>query len=252
MAPSKKAAGKSRPRKASAARAKPATRAKPASRPASRPAARKASPAKAAPRAKASPARPAPPPPTDAPIIPFADQRAWSAWLASHHATSNGVWIKMARLASGVRSVTHPEALDVALCWGWIDGQRRSLDGTYFLQKFTPRRARSMWSKINRDKVLAFIASGAMKPPGLAEIERARRDGRWDAAYDGQSKAEVPDDLAAALAASPRAAAFWPTLDSRNRYAVLHRIHTARKPETRAARIARFVDMLARGEKLHP
>lgn len=207
-------------------------------------------PSKAPRRAKAPTSHPAPP--TDAPILPFATQKAWAKWVAANHAKSRGVWIKMARVSSGIRSVTYPEALDVAICWGWIDGQRRSLDDTSYLQKFTPRGVRSMWSKINRDKALAFIAAGEMKPAGLAEVERARRDGRWDAAYDSPSKAKVPDDLAAALAASPRAAAAWPTLDSRNRYAVLHRVHNAKKPETRAARIARFVEMLARGEKLHP
>lgn len=188
----------------------------------------------------------------EVPVIAFARPGDWADWLAGNHASSSGVWLKLAKKASGVASVTYAEALEVALAWGWIDGQKQSHDDAAWLQKFTPRGARSIWSKVNREKALALIASGDMKPPGLAEVERAKQDGRWDAAYDSQSKATVPEDLAAALAANPRAAEFFSTLNAANRYAVLFRVHTAKKPETRARRIAQFVEMLARGEKLHP
>jgi len=177
---------------------------------------------------------------------------AWERWLKRHHATAAGVWIRMAKKASGIASIDHPEALEVALCYGWIDGQRKGEDAEHFLQRFTPRTARSTWSKINRDKVLRLIDEGRMQPAGLAEIERARADGRWDAAYDAQSVATVPPDLQAALDANRKAKAFFATLDSRNRYAVLFRTQGAKKPETRARRIAQFVEMLAKGEKLHP
>jgi len=158
----------------------------------------------------------------------------------------------MAKKDSGIASVNHPEALEVALCYGWIDGQRKAEDDKYFLQRFTPRTLRSTWSKINRDKALKLIEEGRMQPAGLAEVDRARSDGRWDAAYDAQSVATVPPDLQAALNANPKAAAFFAKLDSRNRYAVLFRTQGAKKPETRARRIAQFVEMLAKGEKIHP
>ncbi|WP_437683998.1 YdeI/OmpD-associated family protein [Sorangium sp. So ce131] len=185
-------------------------------------------------------------------MVAFAQPRAWADWLASNHASSRGVWLKLAKKGSGVASVTYAEALEVALAWGWIDGQKRPLDDAFWLQKFTPRGPKSVWSKINRDKALALIAAGEMKPPGLAQVERAQQDGRWDAAYDSPSRAAVPDDLSAALAANPRAAAFFAALNAANRYAVLFRVHTAKKPETRQKRIALFVEMLARHEKLHP
>ncbi|MDI1479634.1 YdeI/OmpD-associated family protein [Polyangium sp. y55x31] len=188
----------------------------------------------------------------DAPIVAFDGPRAWSTWLAANHASSRGVWLKLAKKASGVASVTYPEAVDVALVWGWIDGQKRSFDETAWLQKFTPRSAKSIWSKINREKALALIASGEMQPPGLAEVERAKRDGRWDQAYDSPSRATVPPDLSDALAKNTRAAAFFATLDATNRYAMLFRIQTAKKPETRQKRITQFVEMLAKHEKLHP
>jgi uncharacterized protein YdeI (YjbR/CyaY-like superfamily) len=177
---------------------------------------------------------------------------AWERWLKRHHATAAGVWIRMAKKASGIASVDHPEALEVALCYGWIDGQRKGEDAEHFLQRFTPRTARSTWSKINRDKVLRLIDEGRMQPAGLTEIERARADGRWDAAYDAQSVATVPPDLQAALDANRKAAAFFAKLDSRNRFAVLFRTQGAKKPETRARRIAQFVEMLAKGEKIYP
>ncbi len=186
------------------------------------------------------------------PTLSFATPRAFSAWLARDHASSRGIWLRLAKKGSGTASITYPEAIDVALAWGWIDGQKQRGDETSWLQKFTPRGARSVWSKINREKALALIASGAMQPAGLAEVERAKRDGRWDVAYDPPSRATVPDDLEAALAKNARAAAFFRTLDARNRYAVLWRVQTAKKIETRQKRIADFVAMLARGEKVHP
>ncbi len=189
---------------------------------------------------------------TDPEIVSFADPRAWSTWLAGHHASSAGIWLKIAKKGSKTTSVTYAGALEVALAWGWIDGQKGKLDDTAWLQRFTPRGPRSIWSKINRDKAVALIEAGTMKPPGLAEVERAKKDGRWEAAYESQSKARVPPDLADALAANPRATAFFETLESHNRYAILFRIHAAKRPETRAARIEKFVAMLAKHEKVHP
>jgi uncharacterized protein YdeI (YjbR/CyaY-like superfamily) len=185
------------------------------------------------------------------PTVAFADARAFATWLAVNHATSRGVWLRLAKKGAGTPSVTYAEAIDVALVWGWIDGQKRPADETSWLQKFCRRGARSMWSKINRDKATALIAAGAMRPPGLAEVERAKRDGRWEAAYDAPSRAVVPEDLAAALAANPRAAAFFATLDAANRYSVLFRVQAPKKAETRARKIEEFVAMLARGERVH-
>jgi uncharacterized protein YdeI (YjbR/CyaY-like superfamily) len=183
----------------------------------------------------------------------FASREAFAQFLAAHHAdTPDGVWIRFARRGSGIPSVTHAEALELALCYGWIDAQRGKGDETHYVQRFVPRRARSKWSKINRAKAEALIASGAMQPAGLAEVERARADGRWDAAYDPPSTSTVPDDLAAELAARPAARAFFDGLDSRNRYAILHRLQDAKRPETRARRLAKFVAMLEAGERIHP
>jgi uncharacterized protein YdeI (YjbR/CyaY-like superfamily) len=183
------------------------------------------------------------------PTIPFASADAWERWLQEHHA-SDGVWIKMAKKASGIPSVSHPEALDVALCFGWIDSRRVTFDEHYFLQRFTPRRARSPWSRINREKAERLIAEGQMQPSGLAEVERAKADGRWDAAYAGQRTAVVPDDLQRELDSRPEARAFFETLSSQNRYAILYRLHDAKKPETRARRLAKFVAMLEAGETI--
>lgn len=191
-------------------------------------------------------------PTDDLPVLSFADSRAWSTWLASHSASARGVWLKIAKKESKTESVTYAEALEVALIWGWIDGQKGKLDHAWWLQRFTPRGPKSIWSKTNREKAVALIERGKMKPPGRAEVERAKQDGRWEAAYASQSQATVPPDLAKALAANPRAARFFETLESHNRYAVLFRVHTAKKPETRAARIEKFVAMLERHEKLHP
>ena len=198
-------------------------------------------------------AKPAAPETLDGlPILSFADAKAFGDWLSEHHGDPTGGWLRMARKGTTETLITYAAALDVALCWGWIDGQKKSLDAQAFLQKFTPRRARSIWSDVNRTKVLALIESGAMQPPGLAEIERARADGRWDAAYAPASRSEVPADLTAALADRPRAAAFFATLSSQNRYAILFRLQTAKKPETRARRLAEFVAMCERGETVHP
>jgi uncharacterized protein YdeI (YjbR/CyaY-like superfamily) len=182
----------------------------------------------------------------------FASAEEWEAWLREHHDTAPGVWIRFAKKGSGVETVTYLEALHAALCFGWIDGQARSVDDASYVQRFTPRRARSIWSKRNRDFATALIESGRMQPAGLREVERAKADGRWDAAYDAPSTATVPDDLQAALDASPAAAAFFATLNSQNRYAILHRVQTAKKPETRARRIEKFVTMLEAGETLYP
>jgi uncharacterized protein YdeI (YjbR/CyaY-like superfamily) len=186
------------------------------------------------------------------PTIAFATASEWEAWLREHHDSAPGVWIKFARKGSGVASVTYMEALHAALCFGWIDGQARGLDDAFYLQRFTPRRARSIWSKRNRDFATALIESGRMQPAGMREVERAKADGRWDAAYDAPSTATVPDDLRAALDANPAAAEHFERLKGQNRYAILHRVQTAKKPETRARRIEKFVAMLARGDTLHP
>ncbi|MBV9787276.1 MAG: YdeI/OmpD-associated family protein [Chloroflexi bacterium] len=182
----------------------------------------------------------------------FARQQAWEEWLDQHYAESPGVWLQIAKKASGIASVTYAEALDVALCYGWIDGQKKTYDESSFLQKFTPRRPRSAWSKINQGKVAALIESGKMQPAGLKEIERAKQDGRWEAAYDPPSRATVPEDLQAELDKHPQAGAFFATLNSQNRFAILMRIHTAKKPETRARRIQQFIEMLEKGEKIYP
>jgi uncharacterized protein YdeI (YjbR/CyaY-like superfamily) len=190
-------------------------------------------------------------PTDDLPILPFASQADWEAWLDDNHADTQGLWLKIAKKASAIETVTHAEALEVALCFGWIDGQRGRLDDEWFVQRFTPRRARSRWSQINRDKAERLIADGKMHAAGLREVERAKEDGRWDAAYASQSTIEVPDDLQRALDADPAAKQFFATLDSANRYAVLYRIHDAKRAETRSRRIDKFVAMLARGEKIH-
>ena len=189
---------------------------------------------------------------TDDPTLTFADSSHWASWLAANHASSKGVWLALAKKGAAHTTVTYAEALDEALAWGWIDGQKRPQDESAWLQRFTPRKARSPWSKINRDKVAVLTKAGRMQPPGIAEVERARKDGRWEAAYDSAKTSTVPEDLAAALAANPKAQTFFATVDAANRYAVLYRVQTAKKPETRAKRITDFVAMLARGETLHP
>ncbi|WP_341676895.1 YdeI/OmpD-associated family protein [Niveibacterium sp. SC-1] len=181
----------------------------------------------------------------------FENAAAWQRWLERHHAAATGLWLKFAKKDSGYRSLSLGEAIEVALCLGWIDSRKETLDADFWILRFTPRGARSRWSQINCAKVEALISAGRMQPAGLAEIDRAKSDGRWEAAYAPQSRATVPDDLRAALDAQPAAAAFFLTLSAQNRYAVLHRIAEAKKPETRARRIEKFVAMLAEGKTLH-
>jgi uncharacterized protein YdeI (YjbR/CyaY-like superfamily) len=188
----------------------------------------------------------------ETPTLRFGSQAVWEEWLEANHGKAPGIWLKIAKKASGIETVTHAEALEVALCFGWIDGQRKALDERYFLQKFTPRTPKSTWSRINRASAERLVAAGRMRPAGLAAIEAARADGRWDAAYDPQSTATVPEDLQRELDSRPRAAAFFVSLDSRNRYAILYRLQDAKKPETRARRLAQFVAMLEEHRKLYP
>lgn len=176
----------------------------------------------------------------------------WEAWLACEHGQSPGVWLKIAKKGGEASSPTYDQALDVALCWGWIDGQKAPLDGAHWLQRFTPRKPGSKWSKINTERADRLIAAGRMQAPGLRQVELAKADGRWQAAYAGQRSATVPPDLQQALEASPAASEMFGHLSSANRYAILYRVQDAKKPETRAARIHKFVDMLERGETLHP
>lgn len=190
-------------------------------------------------------------PAPDLPVRLFATPAELEAWLEANHADSEGAWLKIAKKGSGVESVTYGEALELALCFGWIDSQKRGLDEKHFLQRFTPRRPRGRWSRINRDKAEELIAAGAMRPAGLAEVEAARADGRWEAAYEGQRTAKVPDDLRRELDANPAAREFFAGLDSANRYAIVYRLNDAKKPETRERRLRRFVAMLERGEKIH-
>ena len=188
--------------------------------------------------------------PDDLPVIAFDDDDAWERWLVAH-ADAKGLWLKIAKKGAGVTTVTYAEALDVALCHGWIDGQKRGFDADYFLQRFTPRRSKSLWSKINIGHVERLIAAGRMRDGGLREVEAAKADGRWDAAYDGARNMTVPPELAEALARNRKAKAFFETLNGTNRYAVCWRVQTAKKPETKAKRVETLVAMLARGETLH-
>ena len=188
----------------------------------------------------------------DREIVSFESAEEFETWLSVNHATCPGVWLKLRRKKPGIVALDYAQALEVALCHGWIDGQKDKLDDQHWLQRFTPRTSRSRWSKVNRDKVAALIEQGRMRPAGLAEVERAKADGRWQAAYDGARAASVPDDLVAALTANPAAAEFFERLDGRNRFAILYRIQDAKRPETRARRIEQYVAMLAEGRKLHP
>jgi uncharacterized protein YdeI (YjbR/CyaY-like superfamily) len=191
-------------------------------------------------------------PPDPLPVMTFESTDAWDTWLAAHHTDSPGLWLKIAKKGAAGRTVSYSDALDVALCHGWIDGQKGRHDDEYWLQRFTPRKPGGNWSKINTERAAALIASGRMRPAGLREVERAQADGRWEQAYESQSRVTVPEDLARALAANERAGAFFATLDSANRYAILYRIGTAKKPETRAKRIDTFVTMLSEHKKIHP
>lgn len=184
------------------------------------------------------------------PVISFATVRQCEAWFAEHYADRRGFWLKIGRTGAA-QTVSYSEALDVALCHGWIDGQKRGYDETHWLQRFTPRAPRSRWSQINRDKAEALIKAGRMRPGGQAQVDAARADGRWAAAYAGQKSATVPDDLAAALAADPQAKAFFESLSGSNRFAILFRVHDAKRPQTRAARIEKFVQMCHKNETVH-
>ena len=191
-------------------------------------------------------------PEQDPEILLFEDQKAWQIWLGGNYRTSAGVWLRLAKKSSGLHSLTYQEALDVALCHGWIDGQKKSYDAQSWLQKFTTRGPKSIWSKINRARALALIDAGRMQPAGLAAIEQARENGQWEGAYDSHRTAQPPEDFQSALDANPDAAEFYATLNSANRYAILFRLQTARKPETRQKRLEQFIRMLERHEKLHP
>ena len=187
-------------------------------------------------------------PDDDLPIIPFASAGAWEDWLEEHHASSRGLWLKIARKASGTPTVTYQEAVEMALCFGWIDGQRQSFDEAWFLQRFTPRRSRSRWSQVNREKVRSLIERGLMRPSGLAEVERAKTDGRWDDAYASPSSIEVPDDLRSAFEANPGAEDKFAALNAASRYSILYRIHHTKQESARVQRIEQLIEMLTRGD----
>lgn len=182
-------------------------------------------------------------------VLAFPDAAAFEDWLAEHHTRREGLWVKVAKKGSGIASVTGDELVDAGLCWGWISGQRRGMDDRYYLQKYGPRRARSLWSRMNVEKVAALAAAGRMREPGLAEVRRAREDGRWDRAYPSQATAVVPDDLAAALAADPAARAAYDALDRTTRYLVMLPLLQATTPETRRTRLERTVRDLAEGRR---
>lgn len=183
--------------------------------------------------------------------LTFDSHAKFRSWLNKNHSSEPGLWIKYAKKASGIKTIVYQEALEVALCYGWIDGKVQTVDENYYMQRFTPRRKKSNWSKINRDKAEKLIESGKMKAAGLAEVERAKADGRWEAAYESPASMPVPDDFIKALAKSARARKFWESLNKSNRYAILYQIHDAKKPETRARRIAKFVEMLKAEQKLY-
>ena len=186
------------------------------------------------------------------PIMSFETQQDWERWLTEYHTKTVGIWLKIAKKETGIPSVSYAEALESAICYGWIDGQKAPFDGMYWLQKFTPRRPKSIWSKVNCDKATALIAEGRMQPAGLQQVELAKADGRWDVAYESQSKITIPADFQRELDKNQKAMDFFSTLDSANRYAILFRIQTAKKPETRSARIHKFIEMLAKNEKIYP
>jgi uncharacterized protein YdeI (YjbR/CyaY-like superfamily) len=186
------------------------------------------------------------------PVRLFKNQGEWAAWLEKNHSQRPGIWLQLAKKNSGVRSVSYAKALETALCYGWIDGQKRPETDQTWLQKFVPRSEKSIWSKINREKALTLIQRNRMKPAGRDAVEKAKTNGRWDAAYDSPSRATPPDDFQVALDASPRAKTFFATLNGANRYAILFRIQTVKKPETRVRKIQSFIEMLERHEKIHP
>lgn len=186
------------------------------------------------------------------PTLTFPNQEAWEAWLEANAEAVPGVWLRIAKRSAEPSTVSYAQAVESALCYGWIDGQKQAESEHYWLQRFTPRTAQSIWSRINKAKAEALISAGRMRPAGLRAIDRARRDGRWEAAYASAGTATLPDDLLQALDANPKAKQFFATLNSQNRYAILFRIQNVKKAETRAKRISQFIDMLNRGEKIHP
>lgn len=188
----------------------------------------------------------------DLPVLTFPSAAAWAEWLAGQHDAAPGAWLKIAKRGAAEQTVSYQEALEVAICFGWIDGQKGRFDDEFWLQRFTPRRPGGRWSKINADKAAALIECGRMRSAGLREVEQARADGRWDTAYSGQATIEVPDDLREALAASSAASEFFDTISSVNRYAILYRIGSVKRPETRARKIAQYVAMLADHQTIHP
>jgi uncharacterized protein YdeI (YjbR/CyaY-like superfamily) len=186
------------------------------------------------------------------PRLTFANQEEWETWLERNGSSSSGAWLRLAKKSAEQPTISYAQALDSALCYGWIDGQKKAENEHYWLQRFTPRAAKSIWSQINKGKAEALVASGRMRPAGMQEINRAKQDGRWNAAYASASNATVPEDLQRALDANPKAKKFFATLNSQNRYAILFRVQNVKKPETRARKIAQFIEMLSNGETLHP
>ena len=196
-------------------------------------------------------ARPTAIPLADLNIVECPDDADWERWLHEHHASATDAWVKIAKKGSGVTTVHYPEVLDTAICFGWIDAVRRPLDDTYFLQRFTPRGPRSKWSQVNREKALALTASRRMRPAGQAQVEAAQADGRWEAAYEPQSRASIPDDFQRALDAEPNAKAFFATLKGQQRYAFLYRLHNVKTQKARDRRIANYLELLREGKTLH-
>jgi len=186
------------------------------------------------------------------PILAFASAKDWESWLEEEHTKSKGIWLKFAKTGTGIPTVSKAEAIEGALCYGWIDGQLDKFDEKHWLIRFTPRKPKSRWSEINTKSATELMARGRIKPAGQAEIDKAKADGRWEAAYAGQASIDVPQDLKEALSKQPKAEEFFKELDSRNRYAILYRLHNTRRPDARSARLATYVDMLARGETIYP
>ena len=185
------------------------------------------------------------------PIWAFKDAKAWETWLAKNYSAADGIWMRLAKKGAGTKSISYPEALEIALCYGWIDAQKRGESATAWLQRFMPRAKKSIWSRINREKAVGLIVSGRMTPAGLNEVERAKQDGRWEAAYEPASTSRVPADFEAELNKSPRAKEFFKALSATNRYAILWRLQTAKKAETRTKRMRSFIEMLEKGETIH-
>jgi uncharacterized protein YdeI (YjbR/CyaY-like superfamily) len=188
---------------------------------------------------------------TELAILPFKNTQAFATWLAKNHATSPGIWMQIYKKGSGTATITYAEALDEALCWGWIDSQKRSLDATAYLQRFGPRRPKSIWSKVNQTHIARLTQEGRMQPRGVEQVKSAKADGRWERAYDSPKDMSMPRDFLAALSRHKKAAIFFKTLNKTNTYAIAWRLHTAKKPETRARRMEAIILMLEKGETLH-